>query len=203
MSVDHWSLYDTQPSFVLGFHGCDSEIGEAILSGKAAHLAASTNEYDWLGNGIYFWESNPQRALEFATEGMKGRVTKGKIKNPFVVGAVIDLGRCLNLVNSSSFTHLAGAYQLLVAKHAADQKPIPANGKEFLTRALDCAVFETLHHFRKTSGYPEYDTVRGVFWEGKPIYDGTALYDKNHIQICVRDESCIMGYFRPIIAAAR
>jgi len=199
MSSNPWALYDTQPAFVLGFHGCDQDVGEAILRGEKPHLAPSTNEYDWLGHGIYFWEANPQRAHEFALEGTNGKVTKGKIKRPFVLGAVIDLGLCLNLVNSASFTQLADAHELLKAKQSVDKMPMPSNGKDHRTRALDCAVFETLHHFRASAdGYSTYKTVRGVFWEGNAVYDGTRFLDKNHIQICVRDPECIMGYFRPI-----
>ncbi len=26
-----WELYKTQPSFVLGFHGCDEEVGRAVI----------------------------------------------------------------------------------------------------------------------------------------------------------------------------
>jgi hypothetical protein len=54
-------------SFVLAYHGCDRRIGERLLAGKD-ELQKSENAYDWLGPGIYFWESNPQRALEFAAE---------------------------------------------------------------------------------------------------------------------------------------
>jgi ribulose-5-phosphate 4-epimerase/fuculose-1-phosphate aldolase len=51
-------------------------------------LNASQNSYDWLGHGIYFWESNLQRAYEFAEE----QKNRGKIKDVAVIGAVIDLG---------------------------------------------------------------------------------------------------------------
>jgi hypothetical protein len=35
------------------FHGCDKDVAEAVLSGQAT-LQPSENDYDWLGNGIYF-----------------------------------------------------------------------------------------------------------------------------------------------------
>ena len=50
-------------ALVLGYHGCDREVGERILGG-GGHLQPSENDYDWLGSGIYFWEDNPRRALE-------------------------------------------------------------------------------------------------------------------------------------------
>ena len=53
-------------AFVLGYHGCDHSVGERLLAGTAFKL--SDNDYDWLGPGIYFWEANPLRGLEFAQE---------------------------------------------------------------------------------------------------------------------------------------
>ena len=51
---NRWSIYTAHPSFILGFHGCDRSLGEAILAGKTQHLNRSENDYDWLGHGIYF-----------------------------------------------------------------------------------------------------------------------------------------------------
>lgn len=113
-SHSRWQLYEFQPSFVIGFHGCDKSVGEAILRGDASHLKPSVNDYDWLGHGIYFWEGNPQRALEFATQRARGgRNSKGSIKSPFVLGAVIDLRHCLDLLDSSGLQQMADAYTLL------------------------------------------------------------------------------------------
>ena len=75
--------------FVLGYHGCDTDVGEQLLAGEA--FQPSDNDYDWLGPGIYVWEANPRRGLEFATEAMRRRGSG--ISQPFVIGAVIDLGR--------------------------------------------------------------------------------------------------------------
>jgi len=36
-----WSAYEYQPSFVLGFHGCEKEVGDAILRGEYPHLRFS------------------------------------------------------------------------------------------------------------------------------------------------------------------
>jgi hypothetical protein len=77
---------------VLRYHGCSREIGEAILRGDE-QLRVSVNEYDWLGSGIYFWETNPIRGLQWANEAVKRK----KFDEPFVVGAVIDLGYCFDL----------------------------------------------------------------------------------------------------------
>jgi hypothetical protein len=66
-----------QPFQITGFHSCDKEVGLKILNGQD-RLIASDNEWDWLGPGVYFWEQNPGRALEYAIESARGR-QKNKI----------------------------------------------------------------------------------------------------------------------------
>ena len=75
---------------------------------------------------------------------------------------------------------------------------LPSNDAGLRARNLDCAVINALHQARQEDDLPAYDTVRGLFWEGDPIYTGAGVSEFNHIQICVRDVSCILGYFRPI-----
>src|SRR5690606_4587517 len=105
-----WSAYEYQPSFVLGFHGCDEDIGEAVLCGKKPHLKGSEQKYDWLGHGIYFWEGNPSRALEWAISRQKEK----KIKKPFVLGAIIDLRHCLDLFDYDGLVQVKEAHQIYV-----------------------------------------------------------------------------------------
>lgn len=195
---DRWSLYDVQPSFILGFHGCDSKVGEAILRGDEQHLIRSQNDYDWLGHGIYFWESNPARALEFAKERADGgKNSKGSISSPFVLGAVIDLGQCLNLLNSASLQLVRESYNLLSDMSAlVDDSPLPTNGKDGRARKLDCAVIELLHNVRANQKHTQFDSVRGVFVEGSPLYPSAGFESQTHIQVCVRNPNSIKGYFR-------
>lgn len=42
-----------------------------------------------------------------------------------------------------------------------------------------------------------YDSIRAAFWEGKELYNTAGFKEKNHIQICIRDPKCIIGYFLP------
>ena len=106
-------MYSSIPQIILGFHGCDREIGENVISGKVK-LSPSSNSYDWLGHVIYFWENSYARALSWAIEcSKKTQMTKGKIKTPFVVGAIIDLGKCLNLTYQNYFALLSESYKLL------------------------------------------------------------------------------------------
>ena len=42
----------------------------------------STNAYDWLGEGIYFWEYAPNRALDWAKKRFRSQ-------EPAIVGVTI------------------------------------------------------------------------------------------------------------------
>ena len=69
-------------SLVLGFHGCDEALGRRLISSEIPHLVPSKNPYDWIGDGIYFFENDPERALYFATtaaEHPERQLTKGRI----------------------------------------------------------------------------------------------------------------------------
>jgi hypothetical protein len=178
-------------SFVLGYHGCDAAVAEEFLGGKA--FKQSQNDYDWLGPGIYFWEANPQRGLDFAIEVSARK--KSPIRNPAVVGAVIDLGLCLDLTTRGAIRMVAQAYESLKDTFDAAGKPLPKNQPDLLLRRLDCAVIQRLHGIlEKDDTY--LDTVRGVFIEGSPIYPESGFHEKTHVQIAVRNPSCIKGVFR-------
>lgn len=192
-------MYEKLPSFVIGFHGCDQAVKEAVLH-KGEQLKPSLNKYDWLGNGVYFWEQNYERAMEFATEAAEKnqKLSKGSIKNPAVVGAVIDLGNCLNLMDSEHIQRLEYAYELykVMTNLAGSEMAVNKGGPDRIGRYLDRAVIETLHNYMDNENDP-YDTARGLFIEGDPVYEGAGFYKKTHIQICVRNMNCIKALFDP------
>ena len=178
-------------SFVLGYHGCDEAVAEAVLAGKA--FKQSQNDYDWLGPGVYFWEANPLRGLDFALEMVVRR--PNLVKKPTVIGAVIDLGLCLDTTTKAATDMLAVAYQSLLDSLADPATRMPKNGADLRMRRLDCAVVGRLHAILKNSDM-EVDTVRGVFVEGAPIYSGSGFHAKTHSQIAVKNLACIKGVFR-------
>lgn len=191
------SVYEYQPSFILGFHGCRKSVGESILNGAESHLKPSEKKWDWLGHGIYFWEGNLARAWEWAYD----RKAEGKIDEPFVLGAIIDLRHCLDLFDREAMRQVAATHDTLKGVFNRAGQEMPVNfGKtpDKAGRQLDCLVMNALHFFRNESKQPEYDSVRGPFLEGEPIYEGAGFRSHSHIQICVRKEACIKGYFRPI-----
>jgi len=136
-------VHDYQPFTVIGFHSCDKEVGLKVLNGKD-ELLPSQNSWDWLGEGVYFWEQNPLRAMEYAQASAKRtQFNKVPIKTPFVLGAIIDLGNCLNLVESGSLEILGQAYKGLSQVIKGSDGKMPGNKKD--NRALDCAVIQFIH----------------------------------------------------------
>lgn len=190
-------MYQSPPGVVFGFHACDFDVGRRLVDGTLRQKA-SENKYDWLGHGMYFWESSPHRAERFGQE-LKER---GKLADPCVVGAAIHLGLCFNLLESESLAILRMAYDKMTATLEAAGLPIPKNrsaadSSDLLLRELDCAVINYLHRIRKLSEQRPYDSVVGAFWEGEELYPGAGFREKNHIQICIRNPNCIKGYFWP------
>lgn len=192
------------PSFLLGYHGCDHSLSEDVLAGKK-RLKPSNNKYDWLGPGVYFWENNPERALEYAAflASDQGASRKNNIRKPAVIGAIIDPGYCLNLLDSRSLRVVQDAYEQFSAVMAAAREELPRNRRPDesgnpLLRNLDCAVIQWAHQMRAIEGERAFDTVRGVFVEGKPLYPESGFNQKSHIQVAVRNMDCILGYFRVI-----
>jgi hypothetical protein len=196
-------MSSTLPSFVLGYHGCDKSVADAIFSGKTTHLNPSQNEYDWLGHGIYFWENSPERAMNYAKQQMSRTGRLNKIKEPCVLGAVIDLGNCLDLLDSRFSEIIRRGYQEMTDALKQAGRDIPKNHKlsesnDILLRKLDCAVINFVHSTRKRDNFERFDSVRAAFVEGPPIYEESGFFEKTHIQICVRDSGKVRGYFRPL-----
>lgn len=192
-----------RPSFVLGYHGCDAAIVDELLKGKTS-LIHSEREYDWLGPGAYFWESDPQRAREWAEE----RASRKKGMKAAVIGAVIDLRNCLDLTVRENIELVQGAHESFVKEQQAADLELPANlspkgtrKKDRLLRYLDCAVIKHLHSTMDNAppgmGIEPFDTVRGMFVEGEPIYEGCGFNLNTHTQIAVRNDACIIGIFVP------
>lgn len=184
-------MHRLSTSFILGYHGCDKEVAESLLNGKP--FRKSENDYDWLGPGIYFWEANPRRGLDFANEAAKRR--NSSIRNPTVIGAVIDLGLCLDTTTQAAVERLSIAHDSLQASAKVASVPLPKNSEDLLLRRLDCAVIQRLHALLDLEGLT-LDTIRGIFVEDDPIYDTSGFHKKTHIQIAVCNPFCIKGVFR-------
>ncbi|BBP45008.1 hypothetical protein THMIRHAS_03810 [Thiosulfatimonas sediminis] len=193
------SLYNSKPSIIYGFHGTDKEAGLKILNQEAQFLH-SNNSYDWLGQGVYFWENNLERARQYAEQDSKRE--NSRIKEPFVLGAVIELGNCLDLLDQQYIDFIRLAYNRLKDIMKAECETMPTNGQfgpndfDFRKRELDCAVIRYACTLAEEAGQP-FDSVRAAFIEGDEVYEGAKFSTGNHIQIAVINPDCIKGIFLP------
>ncbi len=185
---------------VIGYHGCDRATAEQVLLGRTK-LVASSNDYDWLGQGIYFWEYGPERALRWAQEIAKR--WPDRVREPAVLGAVLHLGQCFDLLDVRNTDSLAGLFPLFQEELRRAEQPLPSNAGvvgeecELVLRRLDCAVLNwTIQTLEREVGF-KFQTVRSVFQEGEPAFPGAKIMRRSHIQIAVRDAGCVLGYFRP------
>lgn len=202
------------PEIVFGFHGCDKIVADKVIK-NSGKLSNSENSYDWLGSGIYFWEGDHDRALEWAKNNTK-------ISAPSVIGAVIKLGNCLDLLDSKDIRKVETTYKIYKEEREKLNEPlhqnrnVDASGISF-NRRLDCAVIMRLHQLnnegivdelrlknsqgqnkRQIQRHGNYiDSVRGMFPEGVELYPGAGFRSKNHIQLCILNPNCILGYFEP------
>lgn len=197
-------------SFTIGYHGCDAEVASLLLNERTKFLV-SDQVYEWLGNGMYFWENNMKRGLDWAWQ----KYEKNYIKRPAVVGALLDLRNCCDFSDQRYLDLFKSYHQDMVENRVIQGRDMPVNyapkgtlQKDMVARNLDCAVVEYMHEEMKwlhDFGVPEkfnhktkpFDSVRGLFTEGQPVFKGSGIYHKSHIQICIRNPECIVGFFLP------
>jgi hypothetical protein len=165
---------------VVGYHGCARETAEQIIAGQP--FLPSTRRYDWLGVGIYFWEYGPFRAREWAEVRFGDEAA--------VLEATIRLGRCLNLLDIEHHAGLTDGYEQALHEAGQDGTTLPENlddGRYYRDRYVIEFYWRTL---AEDSGL-RFQTVRACYPEGEPLFPGSRLLSRTHIQIAVRDSRCI------------
>lgn len=176
---------------VVAYHGCEERVASNVLAGGA--LEPSENDYDWLGKGGYFWEHGPARALEWAeTSGGK---RASRFRQPAVIGALIQLGNCFDLLDvwyTSLLKDLFPTFRLNLEGAGAK---LPENKGVY--HRLDCAFLNWAIPQVEMTLTTKFDTVRGAFVEGRPVCPGSQIFERTHIQIAVRSPKAILGCFRP------
>ncbi len=161
-----------------GFHGTSVVAARAILD---SGFVASANEYDWLGDGIYFFQDAPGRALEWASE---------LHDEPCVVACEISLDNCMDLLDINWFSFLNEAFDRYVARCKRLGIALPRQTAG--AHRLDRAVINYAADLLAASGSP-IRSVRGAFAEGRSVFPESALLDRSHVQIAVRDPTVILS----------
>ncbi|HMF13699.1 MAG TPA: hypothetical protein VKE94_15380 [Gemmataceae bacterium] len=148
------------------------------------HWKPSQNVYDWLGQGIYFWEGSRSQAEAWA-ELQFG-------DDADVLEVEIDLGRCLDLLESTYHDAIRATYRNLRAVYRSLGWTLPKNQKK--RHDLDCLVINKfvlfVERFTGQQGI-RFQTVRAVFEEGRRLFPGSAIRSQSHVQIAVRDIQCL------------
>ena len=169
---------------IIGYHGTTVTTADNLVNGNA--FEESKQDDDWLGSGVYFWEYAPKQAWWWA-EGHK------KFNTPAVVGAVIRLGNCFDLLDPRNIPVSRQYYESLKQQLIAVNQPIPVNVRSH--RCLDCAVFDYLYKASDQAGSP-IDSARAVYVptsKAHRVWEGSWIYDEAHIQICVRQTKNILA----------
>ncbi|WP_426303939.1 hypothetical protein ACN9MJ_13045 [Acidovorax facilis] len=202
----------------LAYHGCDITTRDDLVTGLIRNLRSSTNEYDWLGDGSYYFENDSTRALQYAKYTANHptlNLTKVPIGTPAVVGVVLDVSRWLDMTTQEGIDNYRIALRTLLTGFAATGKPPPANTAAFsgdadlIHRSLDRAVYELIHSLRATelaNGMAEgdaskvvdmapYQATRGAFKQGLQVGATSSVHEGNHVQIALRDVNCVRGWF--------
>lgn len=196
----------TPGAIVLAYHACDVTVRDGLVKGQLAGLTPSRGDYDWLGDGAYFFENDPTRAWHFAQEAHEHPerlYSRRPVATPAVVGAILCVHSWLDLSTQIGLANYLSAHESLEESQRVQGKPMPVNGPAFdgdttiLWRKLDCAVLNYLHRMRAEDGLPEIQAVRGAFYQGATVAGTSEFRTYTHVQIALRDPSCVVGWFLP------
>jgi hypothetical protein len=162
---------------LLGHHGTSTQRAERIL---AEGFAASQNSYDWLGDGAYFWQDAPLRAMEWA------RRTFGA--DACVIEATIEVRDFVNLLDVEWMSWLTEIYDEYLNHLKITGQLLPTQSE--MAHRLDRAVINFGVTVLEDAGLPVRGVI-GAFREGRPVFTNSALYSHSHVQIAVRDLSLV------------
>jgi hypothetical protein len=160
-----------------GHHGTSRKTADMIL---AQGFTISRNSYDWLGDGAYFWQDAPLRALEWA------RIAFGA--EGVVLEASIEIRDFINLLDTEWMSWLADVYDQYLREQKTAGKVLPVQTDK--SHRLDREVINFGVSILEESGIPVKGVI-GAFREGRPVFTNSALFTQSHVQIAVRDLSLV------------
>ena len=195
--------FDDYHRTVVGYHGTGLSTALRIVN-RLEDFRWSRRNFDWLGHGIYFWEHAPRQARDWAE--LRKKQLKRK-KNPIaeearkaeepiaVVASMIRLGFCFDLLEPDNVEYLMGIFEEYRQTIKLAGETLPENNRKY--RKLDLRGSRVcLQGHRRGSGAQPVDTSRGVYVPAggdRRVWDASWLSRGVHIQLCVRNPSCILG----------
>ena len=163
---------------IRGYHGTSATQAAVIVRDG---FLASDNDYDCLGNGVYFFEDGLAPARAWAK--------RAHPSEPAVVQADIHLEDCMDLKDRLGWVPLlAQAHGEVLRVNREQGRPLPRQTSD--THRLDRAVIEFTVAILEREGM-RIRAVRGVFAEGAPAFPGSFLSEGSHVQVAVRDTHLI------------
>ncbi len=166
----------------IGYHGTTLEAAKMIAR---EGFKISSNEYDWLGDGIYFFQDSQSRAWEWAYQ-----VSSKRNSPPVVIACQIDLTNCWDLLDPAAVRRLGNYYNdvLNFYNRTGAVKPRQSGGYRGMDRIVLNYACNVLNETQ-----PTITVVRGAFEEGVPAFPGSGISDGQHIQLAVRETSAILS----------
>jgi hypothetical protein len=159
-------------SIVRAYHAGDADaIKSLILRGSG--LPESSARNNWLGRGLYFWDSDPRRAERWQAMHGKGGILECDIEKELLIDMLCDDQR------SRHFFQLAQAVSL-------PERPTNDRSSEYFARDG-----ELVNRVRPALQEMGCCGIRMAFCLGKPVVEEGNLFPDQHIQICLWDSSVI------------
>ncbi|HLM69069.1 MAG TPA: hypothetical protein VK358_16130, partial [Longimicrobium sp.] len=105
----------------------------------------------------------------------------------------IDLEDCIDLLDVGWHTAVQESYADLLRRLTASAQPVPRQTSG--AHRLDRVVINRTVALLESHGIVAR-TVRAAFVEGEPLFPGSALWSRTHVQIAVRDPAAIVRLWR-------
>lgn len=171
-------MADAAQRVVRGYHGTSAAHAAVILRDG---FLPSDNDYDCLGDGVYFFEDGLVQAGGWAT-----RVDPCE---PAVVRADVRLEDCMDLRDSVGWVPLLAQVHGEVLR-VSRQHGLLLPRQTASAHRLDRLIIEVAVAILEREGI-RTRAVRAVFAEGAPAFPGSFLSEGFHVQVAVRDADLI------------
>lgn len=182
--------FDDYHRTIVGYHGTRLSVALEIVSRRRG-FKYSRNRDDWLGHGVYFWEYAPQQALWWAERRKKRQGWQEPIA---ILGSMIRLGFCFDLLDPYNVRYLEEIHSQYIKRQSEAGLPIPQNANHH--KPLDCEIFQYAYAAIQFDRGQPPDSSRAVYvptGKGKRIWNRSWISRSAHIQVCVRNPTCILG----------
>jgi hypothetical protein len=170
-------------SIVRAYHAGDADAIKSLLL-RGSGLPESSARSNWLGRGLYFWDSDPRRVERWQGMHGKGGILECDIEKELLIDLLCDDER------SRRFFQLAQAVSL---------PERPANDRSSQYFARDGEIVNRVRPALQDMGYCGFRTA---FCLGKPVDKEGNLFPDQHIQICLLDSSVTRNLGQYILGLA-